>query len=233
LSNLNREEEAILLSWARDICVELSVSQINLFGIYLDELCEWNRRMNLTGLTSRVAIIRDLLLDSLFPARFLPEEGWLLDVGSGAGFPAIPLKICKPKLRVHLIEASLKKVSFLKQVIRRANLGRTEVIRGRIEADGNLLNKEGYNIITARALAHLPKTLTWCAPYLKPGGLFINFQGSRFENALREGRDVLKKHRIFLYRAIPYRLPGKDSERHLLIFKKNEREEHFPDTVPP
>jgi 16S rRNA (guanine527-N7)-methyltransferase len=220
LSNLNREEEVFLLSWSHDIGIDLSVLQISLTGVYLDELCEWNMRMNLTGLTSREEIIRELLLDSLFSAHFLPEEGTLLDVGSGAGFPAIPIKICKPKLRIHLIEASLKKVSFLKQVVRRADFGRVKVIRGRIEADGNLLNREGYNIITARAVACLPKTLVWCAPYLMPGGLFLNFQGSEFEDALREGEDVLKRHKIFLHRAVPYKLPGKDYERHLLIFKK-------------
>jgi len=220
LSNLKREEEAILLSWSRDIRIDLSALQVSLIGMYLDELCEWNMRMNLTGMTCRERIVRELLLDSLFPARFLPEEGRLLDVGSGAGFPAIPLKICKPKLTIHLIEASLKKVNFLKQVVRRANLSRVEVIRGRIEADGNLLNREGYNIITARAVAYMPKTLAWCAPYLMPGGLLVNFQGSEFEDALREGEDLLKRYRILLYRAVPYKLPGKDCERNLIIFKR-------------
>jgi 16S rRNA (guanine527-N7)-methyltransferase len=220
LSNLNREEEFILLSWSREISIELSALQIRLIGVYLDELCEWNMRMNLTGPTSREGIIKELLLDSLFPARFLPEEGTLLDVGSGAGFPAIPIKICKPQLKIHLIEASLKKVSFLKQVIRHANLNRVEVIRGRIEANGNFLDREGYKIITVRGVACLPKSLTWCAPYLVPGGLLMNFQGSEFEDALREAEDVLKRHRIFLYKAVPYKLPGKDCKRHLLIFKK-------------
>jgi 16S rRNA (guanine527-N7)-methyltransferase len=188
--------------------------------MYLDELCEWNMKMNLTGMTCRERIIRELLLDSLFPARYLPEEGRVLDVGSGAGFPAIPLKICKPKLKMHLIEASLKKVNFLKQVVRRVNLSGVEIIRGRIEADGNLLCREGYNIITARAVACLPKTLAWCAPYLMPGGLFVNFQGSGFEDALREGEDVLKRYQIFLYKAVPYKLPGKNRERNLMIFKR-------------
>jgi 16S rRNA (guanine527-N7)-methyltransferase len=220
LSNLNREEEVLLLSWSRDIRIGLSALQISLIGMYMDELCEWNMRMNLTGLTSREGIIRELLLDSLFTARFLPEEGTLLDVGSGAGFPAIPIKICKPKLRIHLIEASLKKVSFLKQVVRRANLSRVKVIRGRIESDGNLLNREGYDIITVRAVAYLPKILVWCAPYLMPGGLLVNFQGSEFEDALTAGEDILKRHRIFLYKAVPYKLPGKDCERNLIIFKK-------------
>lgn len=219
MSNLDKEEEAILLSWSRDIRIDLSAIQINLIGMYLDELCEWNMRMNLTGVTSREGIIKELLLDSLFSARFLPDEGTLLDVGSGAGFPAVPLKICKPKLRICLIEASLKKATFLKQVVRRAHFNGMEVIRGRIEEE-NCLNRERYDIITARAFASLPKTLAWCSPYLIPGGLLVNFQGPEFENVLREGEDVLKRHRIFLYKAVPYKLPGKDWNRNLLIFKK-------------
>ena len=193
---------------------------MSLISMYLDELCEWNMKINLTGLTSREAIIRELLLDSLFPARYIPDEGMLLDVGSGAGFPAIPLKICKPQLKGCLIEANLKKVSFLKQVVRWLQLSRVQIIRGRIETDGNLLNKEGYDIITARAVANLTKTLVWCVPHLKPGGLLVSFQGSEFERALRAVEDVLKSYRVFLCEAVSYRLPGKDSKRHLLLFRR-------------
>lgn len=220
MSKLNIKEEELILSWSRGMQIDLSALQMSLIGIYLDELCEWNTRMDLTGPAGREGIVRELLLDSLLPARFLPEEGSLLDVGSGAGFPAIPLKICKPRLRIHMIESSLKKTSFLKQVIRCANLSRLEVIRGRVEADGNPLNRKGYNIITARAVAPLSKTLTWCSPYLLPGGLLVNFQGEKFKDALREGKDILESQRIVLYKDFPYRLPGKDSERHLLLFRK-------------
>jgi len=178
--------------------------------------------MNLTGLTSRQKIIQDLLFDSLIPSTFLPETGRLLDVGSGAGFPGIPLKICKPSLTTHLMEANSKKVSFLKQVIRLTKLRRIDVIRGRIEKDGSRLHPEGYHIITARALAHLPQALKWCAPHLISGGMIINFQGSRFDNVLEESSDVIKKHCLILDKSIPYSLPGKDSQRHLLIFIKRE-----------
>jgi 16S rRNA (guanine527-N7)-methyltransferase len=220
---LDSSEQENLRSWANSFGLELSAYQIHLFDIFLDELWEWNKRINLTGPTGRHNIIRELLLDSLFPSPFLPEDGRLLDVGSGAGFPGIPLKICKPSLTTHFMEANSKKVSFLKQVIRRTNLRRIDVIRGRIEKDGSLLHHEGYHIITARALAHLPQTLKWCAPHLMPGGMIVNFQGSRFDNALAESADVLKKHCLFLYKSIPYSLPGKDSQRHLLIFMKREK----------
>jgi 16S rRNA (guanine527-N7)-methyltransferase len=218
---LNRKEKDLLRIWACDFGVVLSGPQLRLLGIYFDELWLWNKRMNLTGLTTRERIIKELLLDSLIPSPFLPEKGHLLDVGSGAGFPAIPLKISRKKITFNLMEAKSKKVSFLRQVIRLLGLKGIEVTRGRIEKGKEILLPEGYNVITARALAHLPQTLTWCAPFLIPGGAIVNFQGSRFEHALTESSDVMKREQLFLYKSIPYTLPGKDSRRHVLIFKKN------------
>jgi 16S rRNA (guanine527-N7)-methyltransferase len=219
---LNREEKYILRSWARDFGIKLSGSQVHLLGIHLDELWQWNKRMNLTGLSSRQRIIKELLIDSLIPSTFLPETCSVLDVGSGAGFPAIPLKICRADLSFHLMEAHSKKVSFLKQVIRLTRLQGIKVMRGRIEKDKGLLQPEGYHVITARALAHLSQTLSWCAPCLISGGMIVNFQGSQFEHALKESADVMKRERLFLIKSIPYTLPGKDSPRHVLIFKKRD-----------
>jgi len=218
---LQKQENDLIRSSALDYGATLTTPQIDLINIYLHELWEWNKKINLTGLTSRKRILRELLIDSLIPSPYLPEEGNLLDVGSGAGFPAIPLKICRPRLKMHLMEVNSKKVSFLKQVIRITNLDDIEIIRGRIEKDGTLLRSEGYDIITARALADLPQTLTWCAPHLKTGGLILSFQGSQVEKALKEGSDVIHEHGLILYKTVPYRLPGNDAIRHLLIFRKD------------
>ena len=217
---MNSSEPQNLRSWARDFGIDLSLPQIRLLSIYLDELCEWNKKTNLTGLTSREEIIKDLLLDSIIPAVFLPDYGRFLDVGSGAGFPGIPLMICKPELTAHFLEPNSKKVSFLKQVIRLTGLRQIGVIRGRIEESPNLFHLKGYHIITARALAHLPQVLKWCAPHLASGGLIISFQGSHFEDALERASGIIKDQRLLLHKTIPYSLPGKDSQRNILIFLK-------------
>ena len=219
---MQKQENDLLKSCAIDYGVPLTTPQIDLINIYLHELWEWNKKINLTGLTSRDRILKELLIDSLIPSPYLPEVGNLLDVGSGSGFPAIPLKILIPGLKMHLMEARSKRVSFLKQVIRITNLDDIEIIRGRIEKDGTLLRSEGYNIITVRALADLPQTLTWCAPHLKPGGLILSFQGSQVEKVIKEGSDIIHQHKLVLYKTVPYRLPGKDSIRHLLIFRKDK-----------
>jgi len=219
---LNPSERQNLQAWARGLGIELTPPQIRLSDIYLDELWEWNKKTNLTGLSSKEKIIKELLLDSMIPAAFLPDHGRLLDVGSGAGFPGIPLMILKPGLSALFLEPNSKKISFLKQVIRLTKLRQIEVVRGRIEKSSGLL-RETYHIITARAMAQLPQVLEWCAPHLASGGLLINFQGNQFKDALEQGADLIKEHRLLLHKTIPYVLPGKDSQRNILIFMKDGR----------
>ncbi len=218
---MNSSERQNLHAWAGNFGIELSPHQISLLRIYLDELCAWNKKTNLSGLTSRERIIKELLLDSMLPSADLPDHGRLLDVGSGAGFPGIPLMICKPELTAFFLEPNSKKVSFLKQVIRLTKLRQIDVIRGRIEKSEGLLHEKGYHIITARALAHLPQVLKWCAPHLLPGGYMVNFQGNYFQDVLEKSSDILKEQRLFLHKTIPYDLPGKDSQRNILIFMKD------------
>ena len=207
-------------SWAHGLGLGISEFQLRLLGIYLHELMAWNKRMNLSGLSSIQGIITELLLDSLIPLPFLPQEGRLLDMGSGAGFPGIPLKICRPQLAVDLVEANLKKVSFLKQVVRLTELTGIRVLSGRVEKDTAALHPQGYHVVTARAVAPLSRAMAWAGPHVMSQGLFLDFQGSGFEDSLRESRGVMKRHHFVFYKTIPYILPGKDSPRHLLIFTK-------------
>jgi len=220
--NMNEDERLTVRSWALDHGIELSANKLNLLGIYLRELTEWNKHVNLIGMRSRQRIIHELLLDSLMPASFLPRKGRLLDLGSGGGFPSIPLKICIPGLKFHLIESNGKKVNFLKHVIRITRLVGIEVIWGRIEEEYRRLCPEGYDIVTARAVADFSRTLSWCAQHIINGGLFVNFQGSQFREAIAGSADILEKENITLYKTIPYVLSEKQgSQRYLLVFIKN------------
>ncbi|MGD2125215.1 MAG: 16S rRNA (guanine(527)-N(7))-methyltransferase RsmG [Desulfobacteraceae bacterium] len=203
-----------------EIGIGLSQHQLDLIRIYLDELCDWNRRINLTGLSGRERIVVELFLDSLIPAPFLPKEGRMLDVGSGAGFPGLPLKILNPHLKTHLLEANSKKVSFLKQVIRLLQLKEVKVIRGRIEKDENNLHGDGYHIITARALANLGQTIVWCTPLLCPDGLLVSFLGPRAKEEIEATRAVMEGHGLRVHKMIRYFLPGKEAERNIVLFEK-------------
>ncbi len=217
---MDEKEKDFLREKAVDFGIDLSQQHLNLFSTYMDELLEWNRRMNLTGLFERKRIIIELFLDSLIPTPFIPERGRMLDVGSGAGFPGIVIKIYRPHLKVCLLEASSKKTSFLKQVIRLLKLLDVDVVNGRIEMDKDKLHSDEYHLITARALAGLDQIITWCSPFLSTDGILIGFLGSNVGNELKKSEVSLEANSLVIDRLIPYSLPGMQSERTLAIFKK-------------
>jgi len=211
-------EDLFLLT--RPFGIALSGAQNEKLRLYITELWFWREKMNLVGVTSQDRLIRELLLDSLIPLPHIPKSGNLLDLGSGAGFPAIPLKICLPDVYFHLLEPKEKKAVFLRQVIRLLDLRRIEVITARIEERGKGLSSHGYGMVTARAAASLPQTLEWCGPYLRKKGLLISFQGKSWKAALKEGIEVMRKQNLTLTRELPYRLPGMRGERVILFFSK-------------
>ena len=222
-------EIRLLGAEAKKYGIDLSEHQLGLFQIYLDELWEWNQRTNLTGLSDRKRIAFELFLDSLIPAPFLAQRGALLDVGTGAGFPGIPLKIYNPHLVVHLLDANFKKGSFLRQAVRLLGVNETTVITERIEKAEDSLLPEGYHIITSRALARFDQALTWCAPKLAPGGLFVGYLGRRAEAELREYQGIIDEHNLVLHECISYVLPGIGSKRMAVIFKN--KDDRVPSSV--
>lgn len=200
--------------------ITLTQSQLSLFDTYLDELERWNKGINLTGLTSRRRMLYELLVDSLIPAPSVPDNGCGLDIGSGAGFPSIPIKILHPNLVLQLVEAKMKKVIFLKHAIRILNLDGIHVIHGRIEDLHQELHDTGYHIVTARAVADLSQTMAWCAPYIRFGGILIGFFGPRWAWEAEKYMPALKGYGLILEHVIPYRLPGQRHLRNTVIFRK-------------
>ena len=205
---------------ARRLGISLSPRQLRLLGIYLDVLWEWSRKMNLTGASTRARVLEELILDSLVPHAHLPEARRLLDVGTGAGFPGIPLKICRPRMVLHLVESNSKKVSFLREVIRRTRLEEVDIFHGRMERVFTPAKKPGYPLVTARAVAPLGKMVSWCAPMLARGGLLVAFQGETVDAALNEARNEIDGRRLSVERIIPYTLPRKKGRRHILLLRR-------------
>jgi len=205
---------------AIDYGIQLSRKHLDLFDAYLNELIEWNSRMNLTGIVERGRMILELFLDSLMPVPYIPSKGRMLDAGSGAGFPAIVIKIFLPDLKLYMVEANSKKVSFLKQVIRLLKLNEVEVINGRIETMKDTLYPEGYDIISSRALANLNQIISWCAPFLADEGRLLYFSGSRVDENLRNCEYLMKDHNLTIADLIPYHLAGMRDNRNIVILKK-------------
>lgn len=206
---------------AIDYGVELSLVHLDLFEAYLEELIEWNSRMNLTGLGERGRMISELFLDSLMPVPYLPSRGKMLDVGSGAGFPAIVIKILIPDLELHLVEANSKKVSFLKQVVRLLKLNRVEVMNKRIETIDRKSYPDGFDVITSRAMANFNQIIDRCAPLLAGGGHLLYFSGSKVDENLKNAEDLMKDHGLTIANLVPYHLPGMKDDRNVVILKND------------
>ncbi len=216
---MTSNERELLRGTAGDLGVDLNNFQLDQLLVYLDELCLWNRRTNLTGLRSRKRMVVELLADSLVPAPFLPAGGRLLDVGSGAGLPGFPLKIARPDLWVDLLEPSQKRYHFLKQAIRLSNMDRIRALRGRVETSRDLL-LQGYDVVAARAVAGLERTVELCAPLVIPEGRLVGFAGRNADADLGQARASLTKAGLSLVQDLPYHLPGTTGERRMLLFRK-------------
>ena len=216
-SNKFSVEIRLLAEKADAFGIELSSSELRLFEMYLEELWAWGRRFNLTGLKTRERMVIELFLDSIIPSPFLPEKAMVLDVGSGAGFPGLPLKILHPGLHMHLLEANAKKASFLKQVIRTLSLRDIEVIQERVEAHPR---RSGYAVISSRAVASLKQTLAWCSPLLSDGGLLVVFLGAAGERDMAESEKEVAAGGLEVSEKISYVLPGRKTARHTFILKQ-------------
>lgn len=194
----------------------LSVSdqQVELFVAYLQELKRWNRRANLVGFRTDEALVRHGVLESLslLKAFRLRPDLRLIDIGSGAGLPGIPLKIATPALDVTLVEASRKKASFLKQAIRLLRLPGIRALHTRAELlAGDSAHREAYDLVTARAVARLPAVVTLCTPFLRAGGHLLLPVGPQWP---REA-ETLRRPDLKIEGVMPT-----SGDRHLLIVVK-------------
>lgn len=207
----------MLVSGAQKFDLDLSSGQVTALLLYLDELVKWNRKINLTSITSEREMVIKHLLDSLsYIVEFNQQsELRLLDMGSGAGFPGIPIRIACPGMFVTLVEATGKKASFLRHIVRLQKLDKVEIVEKRVEhlSDGY---RSAYDLVTARAFAEIGTALQFGAPLMKPGGRLILSRGP--EEAVQE-RDVAATG-LIVERSVPLTLPYSEYGRVVWIFKR-------------
>lgn len=207
----------LLHKGANDLGVSLNIEQINSVFIYLAELRKWNQKINLTAITNEEDIIIKHVLDSLsYVHGFSPGPGLrLLDMGSGAGFPALPIKIAHPGISITLVESTKKKASFLRHIIRTLKLAEIEVLDTRInELPGSLLS--AFDIVTARAFADMRSAITAGVPFLKANGLIVLSRGP--EEMIND--QELAKAGVVLERRTALTLPHSNYQRSIWVFKK-------------
>jgi 16S rRNA (guanine527-N7)-methyltransferase len=220
----------ILEHGTREMGWMLSDENIKSFDLFAAELKKWNIRLNLTAITSENEIAIKHFIDSLHLAPYVFDEDYMLDVGSGAGLPAIPLKIVKPATVMLSIDAVAKKINFQRHLIRILSLGRIEALHTRAE-DLCKAYANNFSIITSRAFTRLDRFVSVAAPLLASGGRIIAMKGADVEDEIAASSDKLKELGFAVSTIHRYSLPSNMGDRSLVILSvcetaQNKRLEH-------
>ncbi|MDO3413227.1 16S rRNA (guanine(527)-N(7))-methyltransferase RsmG [Saccharibacillus sp. CPCC 101409] len=203
--------------------IELNERQLEQFETYYKLLVEWNEKMNLTGITEREQVYEKHFYDSLTLAFFvdMKKVKSLADIGSGAGFPGVPLKIVFPHLKLSIIDSLNKRITFLKAVSEGLGLTGAEFLHGRAEDWGHKRGyRDAFDLVTARAVARLAVLNEFCLPFVKPQGTFAAMKGTDPAEEIAESKKSLRELRGELESVEAFRLPFDDSERHIIRIAK-------------
>ncbi|TCN23918.1 16S rRNA (guanine(527)-N(7))-methyltransferase RsmG [Mesobacillus foraminis] len=205
----------------------LSERQMEQYEIYYKTLVEWNEKMNLTAITEKEDVFLKHFYDSVSAAfyfDFKEKPFAICDVGAGAGFPSIPLKIAFPKLQITIVDSLNKRITFLEHLARVLQLENTHFIHDRAETFGqNSVYREKYEIVMARAVARMSVLSELCLPIVQVGGTFIAMKGAQADEELQGGKKALKVLGGELKGIHSFTLPVEESERNILIISKEKK----------
>jgi 16S rRNA (guanine527-N7)-methyltransferase len=215
----SREWQNFIIDGAQQLGIEVDELASSAFSTHAAELIRWNRKINLTSITHPRDIAIKHFLDSLAPAKFIPDGAKLLDIGSGAGFPGIPLKILKPSLSVLLIDGVRKKINFLKHMLRTLRLNQSEALQIRAEKLGADPDRANFfDVIISRALSDLTSFVINALPLLAKHGRIIAMKGEVDQKELEAVRaDIAKKR--YSIEVENYNLPAIHKRRSIIIIK--------------
>lgn len=201
--------------------LSLSPRERELFSLYAAELKKWNSKVNLTAITKDREIAIKHFVDSLSLAPYLKEGDRLLDIGSGAGMPVIPLKIVRPEIPMVSVDAVAKKIHFQRHVIRILNLQNIEAIHARVE-ELHEAHRHTFSIITSRAFTRLDRFVSLAAPLLSEGGVLIAMKGDQADGEIAASDEVVHAGGFTVTSIHRYSLPIGMGERVLTFLKQSK-----------
>ncbi|MEK5067717.1 16S rRNA (guanine(527)-N(7))-methyltransferase RsmG [Sporosarcina sp. FSL K6-1508] len=205
--------------------IELNEIQIAQFSQYFKLLVEWNEKMNLTAITDAPSVYLKHFYDSISAAFYinLNDRKTICDVGAGAGFPSIPLKICFPNLEVTIVDSLNKRIGFLKNLAEELQLENVHFVHARAEDFGqDIKYRENFDIVTARAVARLSVLAELCIPLVKKDGIFIAMKGAAADDELADAKKALSVLGATIKEQHSFTLPVENSERNIFVFDKEK-----------
>ncbi|XEC95026.1 16S rRNA (guanine(527)-N(7))-methyltransferase RsmG [Paenibacillus tarimensis] len=203
--------------------ISLTEQQLRQFERYYELLVEWNEKMNLTGITERESVYEKHFFDSVSIAFYtdMKQVISLADIGSGAGFPSIPLKICFPHLKVTIVDSLNKRIQFLNHLCDELKLQSVLCLHGRAEDVARMKeHRDGYDIVTARAVAKLAVLNEFCLPFVRRGGYFVAMKGTNPQDEVNDAARSLKELKGHIVKVNQMSLPFEQSERHMIWVEK-------------
>ncbi|MBA9085923.1 16S rRNA (guanine527-N7)-methyltransferase [Fontibacillus solani] len=203
--------------------IDLTTTQLEQFETYYEELVTWNEKMNLTGITEREQVYIKHFYDSVSLSFYVDMSriSSVADIGSGAGFPGIPLKICFPELKLTIIDSLNKRIGFLQNVVDKLGLCDVELLHGRAEDMARKENlRDAFDLVTARAVARMAVLNEFCLPFVKNGGIFAAMKGSDPGEEIKESVRSMYELKGKLRDTHHFSLPLENSDRHIVIVSK-------------
>ena len=215
--------KSLLLESAQALGITLSEAQTDQFMQYLSLLLEWNEKMNLTAITDPVEVVQKHFIDciSVLPHLDLQGGETMIDVGTGAGFPGVPLKIANPALQVTLLDALQKRLTFLDTLTQSLDLSDVTLVHSRAEDGGqNPDLREQFDLCVSRAVANLAVLLEYCLPFVKVGGKLAALKGPDATQEIEQAQNALQIVGGKVTAVIPITIPHTDLQHQLVLVEK-------------
>ena len=205
----------------KEFNIEINEGQIKSFEKYMNLLLEWNEKINLTAITQPDEVKLKHFVDSLTVLKYINDDDKVIDIGTGAGFPGIPLKIMNENTKITLLDSLNKRINFLNIVIETLNLRNIQAIHGRAEEIArNKLYREKYDVAVSRAVANLSTLTEYMLPFVKVGGKCICMKGANVNEELERAQNAIKELGGEIERVDNFYLSDNDNERNIIVIKK-------------
>lgn len=210
----------------REWDIDIDNIKLDKFDRYMKLLLEWNKKMNLTAITDPEQIVIEHFMDSisLLKLDIIEKSKNMIDVGTGAGFPGLPLKIMIPDIKLVLLDSLKKRTEFLQKVVEDLQLDNVLIIHGRAEDVGQKEEyREKFDIVVSRAVAALRILLEYCVPFVKLGGYFVSYKGPAAANEVKEAQNAFKELKVEKVYVERVDIPYSEKQHNLVIIQKTSK----------